>query len=182
MLVDGDCFYTTDIVGMYREVSATHNATFTFHDTQQKPIYSYVTVDGSADDVVDIREKVKISDHANTGCYCFRNGAELERYCVSIIDAGVMQLSQVRKSCEWAVFVSSRIFTTKPSLTGVLVLTPPTTISLQISLIKGSEGRVLHQWGDKGNAQRRRAVSHAETRTGRFPRAGHPGAGAGLLS
>jgi dTDP-glucose pyrophosphorylase len=97
MLVDGDCFYTTDIVSLYREVSATHNATFTFHDTQQKPIYSYVTVDGNADDVVDIREKVKISDHANTGCYCFRNGAELERYCVGIIDAGVMQLSQVRE-------------------------------------------------------------------------------------
>lgn len=95
MLVDGDCFYTTDIIGMYRAVSATHNATFTFHDTQLKPIYSYVTVDGSTDDVMDIREKVKISDHANTGCYCFRSGAELERYCVGIIDAGVMQLSQV---------------------------------------------------------------------------------------
>ena len=46
MLCDGDTFYTADIVSMYRAVSATHNATFTFCDTQPKPIYSYVTTAG----------------------------------------------------------------------------------------------------------------------------------------
>ena len=44
MLCDGDTFYTADIVSRYREVSATHNGTFCFTDTQPKPIYSYVTV------------------------------------------------------------------------------------------------------------------------------------------
>jgi NDP-sugar pyrophosphorylase family protein len=44
MLCDGDSFYTVDIVSLYRKVSATHNASFTFVDTQPKPIYSYVTV------------------------------------------------------------------------------------------------------------------------------------------
>lgn len=96
MLCDGDCFYTADIVSMYRKVCATHNGTFTFHDTQPKPIYSYVTVEGS-DEVTDIKEKVKISDHANTGCYCFKDGVELEKYCKRIIEAGAMQLSQDQK-------------------------------------------------------------------------------------
>jgi len=97
VLCDGDCFYTRDIVGMYREVSTTHNATFTFHDTQQKPIYSYVTVDTSSGDVIDIKEKVKISDNANTGCYCFRSGVELARYCELVIKNGLTQLSQDQK-------------------------------------------------------------------------------------
>jgi len=97
MLCDGDCFYTADIVSMYRRVSATHNATFTFVDTQPKPIYSYVTTRAGTDEVLDIKEKVKISDDANTGCYCFKDGCELATYCERIIEAGAMQLSQDQK-------------------------------------------------------------------------------------
>lgn len=93
MLCDGDTFFTRDIVSMYREVSTTSNATFCFEDTQPNPIYSYVIV-GADDTVTDIKEKVKISDHANTGCYCFRDGIELQQYCEKIIEAGAMQLSQ----------------------------------------------------------------------------------------
>jgi dTDP-glucose pyrophosphorylase len=96
MLCDGDTFYTTDIVSQYRAVSSTHNGTFCFNDTQPKPIYSYVTIN-DADEVQDIKEKVKISDNANTGCYCFTNGCELEKYCEKIIEAGAMQLSQDQK-------------------------------------------------------------------------------------
>jgi len=81
---------------MYRPVSVTHNATFTFHDTQPKPIYSYVTIDKN-DDVIEIKEKIKISDHANSGAYCFRNGCELEKYCEQIIEKGAVQLSQDMK-------------------------------------------------------------------------------------
>jgi hypothetical protein len=44
--------------------------------------------------VVDIKEKVKISDLANTGCYCFKNGVELAKYCELIIENGITQLSQ----------------------------------------------------------------------------------------
>ena len=43
MLVDGDAFYTVDIVSMYRAISATSGGSFCFRDTQPKPIYSYVT-------------------------------------------------------------------------------------------------------------------------------------------
>ena len=98
MLCDGDCFYSVDVVSMYRAVSKTHNATFTFVDTQPKPLYSYVTVASpNSDEVVDIKEKIKISDDANSGCYCFKDGGELEKYCERIIEAGAMQLSQDQK-------------------------------------------------------------------------------------
>eukprot|EP00581_Thalassiosira_minuscula_P017986 CAMPEP_0183731708 /NCGR_PEP_ID=MMETSP0737-20130205/36199_1 /TAXON_ID=385413 /ORGANISM="Thalassiosira miniscula, Strain CCMP1093" /LENGTH=266 /DNA_ID=CAMNT_0025964513 /DNA_START=84 /DNA_END=884 /DNA_ORIENTATION=- len=101
VLCDGDSFYTEDVVSKYRAVSRTHNATVTFVDTQPKPIYSYVTVinddEGSNDEVLDIKEKIKISDYANSGCYCFKNGKELARYCTKIIDMGITQLSQDMK-------------------------------------------------------------------------------------
>lgn len=93
MLCDGDCFYTADIVGMYRAVSATHNASFVFHDTQPKPIYSYCRVDPQKS-ILETREKVKISDWANSGCYCFKNGVQLATECEAMLKAGEMQLSQ----------------------------------------------------------------------------------------
>jgi len=47
--------------------------------------------------VTDIIEKVKISDYANTGCYCFRSGEELQEHIDMIIEKDVKQLSQDQK-------------------------------------------------------------------------------------
>ena len=76
MLLDGDCFFTADVVSKYREVAAKgFGASVVFTDTQPKPIYSYVKVDDDQSMKINkIIEKVKISDLANTGCYCFRSG------------------------------------------------------------------------------------------------------------
>jgi hypothetical protein len=43
---------------------------FCFHDDQpRKPIYSYVTVpDPTTNLIADVKEKVKISNLANSGC------------------------------------------------------------------------------------------------------------------
>ena len=38
--------------------------------------------------------KVKISDLANSGCYCFASGSYLARYCARVIDEALVQLSQ----------------------------------------------------------------------------------------
>jgi len=93
LLADGDTFYTVDIVSRFRAVADTHNAVFCFNDTQPKPIYSYITLNES-DDIIDIKEKVKISDWANSGCYCFRSGSELAAECEALIEANSKQLSQ----------------------------------------------------------------------------------------
>ena len=95
MLVDGDAFYDQDIVSMYREVASKGaNGVFYFEDTQPKPMYSYIVFDPSSRRISQVKEKVKISDNANTGCYCFANGQELRAECEALLDAKKTQLSQ----------------------------------------------------------------------------------------
>ncbi|EOD17184.1 hypothetical protein EMIHUDRAFT_244338 [Emiliania huxleyi CCMP1516] len=93
MLVDGDTFYDEDIVGKYRDICATSNGVFYFVDTQPQPLYSYVVFD-EARRILQVKEKVKISDHANTGCYSFMSGVELEAQCQALLDSQTTQLSQ----------------------------------------------------------------------------------------
>ena len=93
----GRRFYTADIVSAYRAISKTAGASFVFEDAQPKPLYSYVTLEEDGKRITSIKEKVKISDWANTGCYCFPDGAELLKYCGVIIDRGETQLSQDMK-------------------------------------------------------------------------------------
>ena len=81
MLVDGDTFYGEDIVSKYRAHCATSHGVFYFVDTQPKPIYSYITFEPSSSLITQVKEKVKISDYANSGCYCFMSGTELEAEC-----------------------------------------------------------------------------------------------------
>ena len=178
MLCDGDCFYTADIVSKYRAVCGTHNGTFVFRDTQSKvrrgsslplclpsitnpalstvspkPIYSYVTANAD-DEVTDIKEKIKISDHANTGCYCFSNGCQLEKYCKKIIEAGAMQLSQVHLRLS-SILISLCL----PSP----VCPQPNT---EDAWLTGPEGRVLHVRRDQGDAGRPHPVQDAAAERG----------------
>eukprot|EP00466_Bigelowiella_natans_P021520 jgi/Bigna1/72847/fgenesh1_pg.21_\ len=81
MLLDGDCFYHVNIVSKFREFAA-----------------EYVKVtDEKSWNITEIIEKVKISNYANTGCYCFRNASELREYIEAIMKRGEMQLSQDQK-------------------------------------------------------------------------------------
>mmetsp|Transcript_67548 Transcript_67548/g.162165 ORF Transcript_67548/g.162165 Transcript_67548/m.162165 type:complete len:444 (-) Transcript_67548:140-1471(-) len=95
VLCDGDTFYTADVVGKYRPVGAARsNGTFVFEDKRPEPIYSYVRPQQGTDYVEEIKEKVKISDHANSGCYCFRDSKELESYCDKVLRNCSAQLNQ----------------------------------------------------------------------------------------
>lgn len=93
LLADGDTFYDEDVVGKFREVCKESNAVFYFDDTQPKPMYSYIKTDESGR-ILEVKEKVKISDKANSGCYCFKSGLELEDNCKKLLDAQQTQLSQ----------------------------------------------------------------------------------------
>mmetsp|Transcript_1472 Transcript_1472/g.3762 ORF Transcript_1472/g.3762 Transcript_1472/m.3762 type:complete len:295 (-) Transcript_1472:418-1302(-) len=90
MLVDGDCFYEEDIVSKYRAVCKRANAVFYFRDTQPKPMYSYIKMD-SKGQVTEVKEKVKISHYANTGCYCFMSGEQLQVQCTNLIESNKTQ-------------------------------------------------------------------------------------------
>lgn len=80
--IDCDTFYIYDVVNKFR--TQTDNAVFCFVDTQKDPIYSYVKFENSPL-ITDIKEKEKISNYANTGCYCFSSGKLLLEYCQRIM-------------------------------------------------------------------------------------------------
>eukprot|EP00408_Alexandrium_pacificum_P024966 CAMPEP_0171196886 /NCGR_PEP_ID=MMETSP0790-20130122/22132_1 /TAXON_ID=2925 /ORGANISM="Alexandrium catenella, Strain OF101" /LENGTH=342 /DNA_ID=CAMNT_0011662121 /DNA_START=75 /DNA_END=1103 /DNA_ORIENTATION=+ len=44
--------------------------------------------------ITEVREKVKISDWANSGCYCFRDGVRLAAECEALIESNSKQASQ----------------------------------------------------------------------------------------
>jgi len=82
LLLDCDTFYNDDIITKYKS-SPVGNLIFYFSSTDPKPIYSYITLENNK--VTDIKEKIKISDNANTGAYGFESGAELKQYCNKVL-------------------------------------------------------------------------------------------------
>ena len=98
MLVDGDTFYEEDIVSAYRDICATSNAVYYFEDTQPKPLYSYIVFD-SSHRISQVKEKVKISDHANTGCYCFMRGVGAPLFPPRAVPGGLFPLAHASRPC-----------------------------------------------------------------------------------
>jgi capsule biosynthesis phosphatase len=83
LLLDCDTFYNDDIISKYKS-QFNKNTIFYFNSTDFKPIFSYITLEGNK--VTEIKEKIKISDNANTGAYGFENGIELKQYCNKILE------------------------------------------------------------------------------------------------
>ena len=83
LLLDCDTFYNDDIVAGYKS-APIKNTIFYFNSTDPNPIYSYINLDGIT--VTDIKEKVKISNNANTGAYGFESSRELKQYCTKVLD------------------------------------------------------------------------------------------------
>lgn len=83
--LDGDTFYTIDIINQIRNTNGS--GVVCFPDNQDKPIYSYVETN-SKGEIVKIAEKIKISDYANTGCYFFESAKIMMEYCSVTISEG----------------------------------------------------------------------------------------------
>ena len=96
ILLDCDTFYTVDILSMYRRQK--NNMVFSFVDKQDKPIFSYVKL-GDNNIITKIKEKKKISNYANTGCYCFESGHILKQYCENVILSNIRQNGEYYMSC-----------------------------------------------------------------------------------
>jgi capsule biosynthesis phosphatase len=65
LILDCDNHYTFNIINKWNK----DNQIFSFIDKQSKPLYSYIRTENN--NVIDIKEKEKISDIANTGAYGF---------------------------------------------------------------------------------------------------------------
>jgi capsule biosynthesis phosphatase len=82
LILDCDTFYEEDILEKYRGCE-NKNTIFYSKDTQDLPIFSYIRIDEERN-VIEIKEKIKISENANTGAYGFSNGRQLKEYCEKI--------------------------------------------------------------------------------------------------
>ena len=83
LCLDGDNFYDTDIISLWRGRSII----FTVEDRSENPIYSYIKTEG--DVIIDIVEKEKISDYACTGAYGFQSYKSLLKYTNDVIEKNV---------------------------------------------------------------------------------------------
>jgi capsule biosynthesis phosphatase len=82
LILDCDTFYNEDIISKYKS-NNNKNIIFYSNDTTPEPIFSYITLKNNL--VIDIKEKNKISNNANTGAYGFENGEVLKKYCIDIL-------------------------------------------------------------------------------------------------
>ena len=98
ILLDGDAFYTEDILGYFRNLDNDLNAVFYFKNYDQNPIFSYITMD-ETNIITDIKEKIKISDNANTGAYAFNDIHTLHYYSKYIVENNITFKDEPYISC-----------------------------------------------------------------------------------
>jgi UDP-N-acetylglucosamine diphosphorylase / glucose-1-phosphate thymidylyltransferase / UDP-N-acetylgalactosamine diphosphorylase / glucosamine-1-phosphate N-acetyltransferase / galactosamine-1-phosphate N-acetyltransferase len=86
--VDGDNFYLTDIISLWKG----ENNVFVFEDMSQEPIYSYVCEkEGKIERIV---EKERVSQWASTGAYGFSSWIELKKYCKKVMEENRRQKNE----------------------------------------------------------------------------------------
>jgi len=98
ILIDGDAFYTENILDYFRNINEEHNAVFYIKNEEINPIYSYIKIDNE-NQIIDIQEKNKISDNANTGAYAFSDINNLYKYAKYIIDNNITFKNEPYISC-----------------------------------------------------------------------------------
>jgi|TARA_B110000305_G_C19416023_1_gene628044 capsule biosynthesis phosphatase len=76
VLLDGDTWYGEDVLSKIRQNN--NNLTTYFKSTTLEPLFSYIKLNNNK--IVDIKEKVKISDNANSGCYVFKSSEQVLEY------------------------------------------------------------------------------------------------------
>lgn len=97
LILDCDTFYNDDIIDIYRKSKYGNNIFYNIN-TVENPIYSYIKLDNKST-VIDIKEKIKISDNANTGAYCFESLEKLSKYCKYVLDNNILFNNEPYISC-----------------------------------------------------------------------------------
>lgn len=95
LLLNGDTFYTSDIAGQF--LTGDDNLIIYTHSNDPKPLYSYLTIEN--DYATTITEKVKVSDHACTGVYCFADLEVMAKYFRRVVDDDVRFNGEYYISC-----------------------------------------------------------------------------------
>ena len=81
---DSDTFYSNSHI---EKIKSAKNAVFYFIDSGITPLYSYIGVKDNK--ITKIVEKIKISDNASVGTYCFETGNIALHYCKKLVESNV---------------------------------------------------------------------------------------------
>ncbi len=84
---DCDTFYTVNTLNLYHQHlqlqniqnTTSNGSVFYFETNDKNPIYSYIKMNNN-NNIIEIAEKIKISNNANSGIYCFSNLNQLFHY------------------------------------------------------------------------------------------------------
>lgn len=106
LILDCDTFYTEDIVSIFKESS--ENIVFYTNNREPDPIYSYIELDDDSS-ILNIKEKEKISDNANTGAYAFNDINTLFEYCRHVVDNDITFNNEPYTSCVISEMIKSKI-------------------------------------------------------------------------
>jgi dTDP-glucose pyrophosphorylase len=96
IILDGDTFYTENILDIYRNIDS--NLVFYLKNYQKNPIFSYIELDKN-NTIINIKEKEKISDNANTGAYAFNDINKLLKYSKYIVENNICFNNEQYTSC-----------------------------------------------------------------------------------
>lgn len=91
--LDCDTLYFSDILTSLRNLPTGEGASYYFNDKTGRPIFSFLKL-GDDGRIMDIREKVIISTHANCGAYAFASAKVLREYCAKRLDMDVGELGE----------------------------------------------------------------------------------------
>ena len=96
IILDCDTFYTENILNIFSEID--ENIVFYRKNFEKSPIYSYIELNNE-NDIINIKEKEKISDNANTGAYAFSDINILYEYCKYVFDNNITFNNEPYTSC-----------------------------------------------------------------------------------
>ena len=96
ILIDGDTFYLDNILEKYRNTE--ENAVFYTKNYDTNPVFSYITLDNNSN-IIEIKEKNKISNNANTGAYAFNNINTLLNYSKYVTENDIRFNNECYTSC-----------------------------------------------------------------------------------
>lgn len=106
LILDCDTFYTEDICYIFK--NSENNMVFFTKNYDTNPIYSYIELNNDLT-IINIEEKKKISDNANTGAYAFIDIKILYNYCKYVLDNNITFNNEPYTSCVISEMIKQNI-------------------------------------------------------------------------
>lgn len=112
MFMDCDTFYLDNLPEIYERDNSS-GMVFYRHDTSSIPRYSYIRLENGKNTIQEIKEKKKISDAANTGCYAFRDLSDVYKVAKKLLleenDIDIVSTATLTTTKRCEIYISAII-------------------------------------------------------------------------